>query len=290
MRDGALLLIDASNTEYRASAAHAKLTGPDGAFTGGLFGVLQMLSNAILKVGARQVVWCKDSGPYLRSMQYPEYKLIRKSTKDPALEERVKATRQHLTGLLKAMCIPVWELPGYEADDLLALGTMQSHGRFQRVVAMTNDSDAGSLYEYANFHVYNGNAGPGEPPYKSLSDLVGVPMERTQATMLVRLLALSGTHNEVEGLVGIGPKRAWAIVSDPQKWEDTHRQHRALIDRNISLITLPHPNLRRQLWDFPVPSVVGNFDARRLYRFLAPHGINATATMVDALEQVNRGR
>lgn len=288
MREGALLLVDVSNTVYRASAAHANLTGPDGEFTGGLFGVLQMLSTAIMKVGARHVIFCRDSAPYLRSIQYPDYKRIKKTEKDPALEERVKATYKHLPGLLKAACLPEWVLPGYEADDLIALGTMQCRNRYQRVVAQTNDTDAGSLYQFENFHVYDSRAEKGASPYKSLSDLAGVPMERNQATMLVRMLALSGTHNEVEGLDGIGPVKSLKIVSDPAKWDEYYRQHDAMIERNISLIELPHPNLRRQLWKYPAPSVVGKFDARTLYRWSAAYGITITPWMVEALEQVNR--
>ena len=165
---------------------------------------------------------------------------------------------------------------------------MQLRNRYQRVVALTNDTDAGQLYRFANFHVYDSRAEKGASPYKSLSDLVGVQMERTQASMLVRMLALSGTHNEVEGLDGIGPVKSFKIVNDAAKWDEYYRLHDAMVERNSSLIELPHPNLRRQLWKYPAPSVLGKFNARNLYRWSAAYGITITPWMVEALEQVNR--
>jgi len=288
MKPGALLLVDVSNTMYRASAAYADLTAPTGEFTGGLYGILAMVTNAILRVGARHVVFCKDSGPYLRSMQFPDYKKIGRDKKDPALEERVKVTKQHLPMMLAAMRVPVWELPGYEADDLFAVAAMTYRNRYERIVGMTNDSDVGQLYQYPNFHVYDSRAEKGEAPYKSLSDLVGVAMERSQATMLVDMLALSGTHNSVPGLDGIGPVRSLAIVSSPTKWAEHWAKHQTMIERNQSLIELPHPNLLRRLWAYPVPEALGKFDARALYRWSIPYGINPTSAMVEALQQVNR--
>lgn len=288
MKPGALLLVDLSNTLYRASAAYADLTAPSGEFTGGLYGFLAMVTNAIHRVGARHVVICRDSKPYLRTMQFPDYKQIGRGKKDPALEERVKVTQKHLRSLLSAMSIPDWELPGYEADDLIAAATIQNRCRYERVVALTNDSDTGVLYQYKNFHVYNSKTEKNTSPYKTLAELVGVPMTREQAPLLVDMLALSGTHNSVPGLDGIGPVKSFAIVTSPTKWQEYLEKHRFMIERNQSLIELPHPNLRRQRWTYPVPPVLGTFNRNALYRWSIPYGINPTSPMVEALEQVNR--
>lgn len=270
-----LLAVDFSNVLYRATAAY-KLLSFEGTFTGGLYGFLAIVAAAIDRTQATDIVLCRDSKPYRRSAVYPDYKLLRGKTQDPEMRELYKASEPLVLELADRFGLPVWAAPGFEADDLVAHVVVRHRGRWARIVSLSNDSDIWQLFAYPQFRVY-------KDPKLPLLD--GKVLDGLTPEQYVLTLALSGTHNEIQGLPDIGPKRSRAIVTTPAKLRDAMQQHGDLIARNTALIRLPHPELAAVCPPMP-RATKGRFYFRDLYRWAAKYDITITPTMTNSLERV----
>lgn len=276
MSNRVLLCVDLSNQVYKASAVHSNLTS-NGRFTGGLFGLLTSLAKAILYTQATEVVICRDSKPYIRSLDYPEYKALRKETRDEELKIRAAETMTYMDELVHAIGTPVWEISGFEFDDLVAHVAGKYRHRYSKIVAMSNDSDLYQLFQYKGFSMWKGKDAEYtmEHYLKEWKDL--------DPSKIPLLLALTGTHNEIEGIARVGPATALAALRDPVKLRSYRAEHGELIDRNLDLITLPHPKFPR---DAVIPKRTVEFKDRRLLIFCGKYDISTTKAMLDAFTQI----
>lgn len=273
-----LLAVDLSYQTYRAAAAHAGLTCGQ-VFTGGLYGFLQTLAKQIRVVGATHVVVCEDIKPYKRSEVYPSYKQLRKKNAD---EELLKAFNQSKPMVMEAMRvagIPLVGIPGYESDDCIGSIARSHRHRFDLIYAASNDSDLFQLLCFDSFRLLKGS----EP-----SDIVdrkriaSGPFGMTPEEFMLAQ-ALQGTHNDVEGIPGVGPVKAYQAVKNAAMMRHLRERWAAVIDRNVMLSQLPYPGMPR----LDVPQQ-GEFNARALYRFCSRYDIDVTKSMVDSFEQVSR--
>lgn len=271
-----LLAVDLSNQAYKASAAYPGLSSAD-TFTGGLYGFLGAMQKAISAVDATDVVICEDRKPYIRSQLYPAYKEMRKTTRDPELYERAQESIVLIKQFLSVVGWPLWAVQGFESDDLVGHAVIKYRNRYKRVVAMSNDSDLYQLFKYPGFSIWKGKKGL----YTKMQyekEWAGLPLEH-----LTTALALMGTHNEVEGVRGIGMVTAIGIVSHPFKLRQALEQHSEIVERNLQLIHLPHKELPRHL---PVPDYTRHYVERDLLRFCGRYGISVTREMSIAFERI----
>lgn len=272
MRERILLAVDTSNQVYKASAAHMTLSSEE-RFTGGLYGFIYAVQKAITACEATDIVLCMDTKPYHRSIPYPEYKSLRKDTADPELAENARETMPYIRHMAEVLGWPVWSLKGFESDDLIAYCNTQHRHRYAKIYAMSNDSDLFQLFKYSQFHVYKGTKGIyGRADFDKEFNF-------TNPSDIPRLLALTGTHNEVEGIYGIGPVNARKIVGDPAQYRNIRIKHADLIDRNIDLITLPHKLFPL---DTPIPKISKKFNERAFVRFCGQYDINITQAACEA--------
>jgi 5'-3' exonuclease len=269
-----LLLIDLSNQAYKAAASHPHLTNGD-VFTGGLYGFICAVAKAIAVTGATSICLCEDRKPYIRSQTYPEYKSLRKNTKDPVLVEKVNTTVQQVRKLCEITGWPIWSIPTFESDDLVAHAVMFNRHRFEKIIAMSNDSDLYQLFEYKCFEVYKGKSGIYDKD-DFLKDFPNIP-----PAYWVRMLAITGTHNEVAGVSGVGPATAMKIMNDPERSRAFHKEHASLIKRNIELITLPHKAFPK---DAQLPPK-GVYNERALVRFCSQYSIQLQRWMGENFER-----
>lgn len=271
-----LLCVDLSYQVYRAAAAHPMLSCRE-VFTGGLYGFLVTLAKTIRETHATHIAFCRDLKPYVRSKTYPEYKLLRKAKQDDELKERHAESMVLVLEFLEAMSLPVWGIPGFESDDLIAHAALKYRHRFRRIYAASNDSDLYQLLWIPNVCVYTKDAASIVTAYDLEQRWQITPEQFMLAT------ALQGTHNDIAGIPKVGEITARKAVKDPALLRKLRADHAAIIDRNLKLITLPHP-------EFPaetrLPEYRGGFDQRLLYRFLARYEIDATASMVAGFEQL----
>lgn len=275
-RDRVLLAVDVSNQAYKAAASYPGLSS-SGRFTGGLYGFLAALQKAISVVGATDIVICEDRKPYRRSTLYPEYKSLRQTTRDPDLYENAQYSIKLIKELLEVTGWPLWSIPGFESDDLVAHAATKYRHRYSKVIAMSNDSDLYQLFKHHNFGIYKGKKGLYTRKDYDL-EFKGMPLEH-----LPFALALMGTHNEVEGVRGIGIVTAIGIVNSPFKMRAALDQHKDTVERNLQLISLPHK-------EFPfgetIPAYTREYVERNLLRYCGRYDIELTRSMCEAFEQI----
>ncbi|MBO5045233.1 MAG: DNA polymerase I [Alistipes sp.] len=145
-------------------------------------------------------------GGCFRCELYPEYKANR-----PATPEDIIASVPYLRRLLKAMRIPVYEIEGYEADDVIGTLAHKASAEGYDVYMVTPDKDYGQL------------VGERRHLYKQKGD--GVEIVRAEDIcakygiadpVLVRdILAIWGdTSDNIPGVPGIGEKGACKLVGE----------------------------------------------------------------------------
>lgn len=272
-----LLAVDLSYQCYRAASAHGTLRSIEGEFTGGLFGFMVTMAKVIRECGATQMVVCEDVKPYRRSLVYPEYKQLRASTQDEELKEKYLTTVPQVKAMLELVGVPVMSYPGFESDDCIGHIVSQHRHRYEAIYAASNDSDLFALLTCPWFKVWR--KGPDDVmDRKRLFTETGLEPEQYSLAS-----ALMGTHNDIAGIAGVGPKTAYKAVLNPGVLRQYRERHSSLIERNLSLIKLPHADFPRHA---PVPRPHRSFDARALYRWCAKYDINVTTSVVNAFEQV----
>lgn len=271
-----LLMVDLNNQMFRAIHSYRDLTS-GGTFTGGVFGLIVMLSKAIRDTSADEVVFCRDSRPYVRSELFPEYKAGRGGPEDEVMVDRIRDSKRLISLFIRYMAFPEWEVPGYECDDLIAHAVVKYRHRFVRITAMSNDSDLLQLFPLApNFQMYR----------KSTDIITREHYDRSWGMSredMILSLCLTGTHNAVPGVQGIGEVTARKILSDPVKRRASQEKHAELIERNDKLIRLPFPSFRREE---AMPRRIERRKIRDFLRFCAQYDITATDAMVTAMERV----
>lgn len=271
-----LLAIDLSNQAYRFSAAYPTLSSDD-RFTGGLYGFMAGISKIIHIVGATDIVVCEDRKPYLRSDLYPQYKQLRKKNEDKELYERAQFSITLIKELLQVLGWPLWSLPGFESDDLISHAVIKYRHRYDQVIAASNDSDLYQLFKWPVFALYKGKKGL--YTHKHYAEEWGdLPPDD-----LKMALAFIGTHNDVEGVRGVGEVTARKIVQDPTRLRLFREQHREIVERNLELIQLPHPKFPRAT---PLPGPTRRYVERDLIRFCGRFDIGVTMTMCQAFERI----
>ncbi len=145
-------------------------------------------------------------GGSFRCQLYPEYKANR-----PATPEDIIATVPYLCRLLKAMRIPIFEVAGYEADDVIGTLAIKGAEAGYDVYMVTPDKDYGQL------------VGEHRHLYKQRGDDVEIVRREDICAkygiddpVLVRdILAIWGdTSDNIPGVPGIGEKGACKLVGE----------------------------------------------------------------------------
>ncbi len=135
-----LLLIDGHALVYRAFyalQAERPLTSPKGELTTGVYGFTSMLLKALDQLKPQYVVAAFDlSAPTYRSDQFDAYKATRKAAPE-GLHSQVALTQR----VLEAMDVPIYHVPGYEADDVIGTLCGQAAAQGLEVIVLSGDND-----------------------------------------------------------------------------------------------------------------------------------------------------
>ncbi|HVO93228.1 MAG TPA: hypothetical protein VMT22_10330, partial [Terriglobales bacterium] len=112
-----VLLLDGHSLAYRAFfALPDTLVTSSGQVTNAVYGFTAMLIKLLADERPQGVVVCFDKGmPQFRLDRYPEYKAGRATMPD-LFKQQLPLIRE----VLESLRVPIVELEGYEADDLLA--------------------------------------------------------------------------------------------------------------------------------------------------------------------------
>jgi len=203
-----LVLLDTHAIIHRAYHALPEFTGPDGAPTGALYGLVSMLIKLVNDLEPDYIAACFDlPGPTVRHEAYEAYKGTRAKT-DDALSTQINRSRE----VFEAFSIPLYEREGFEADDLLGTIAEEMKGEVDIIIA-SGDMDTLQLVDDARVRVYMPKRGFGET---TLYDEAAVIERFGFAPALIPdWKGLRGDPSDnIKGVPGIGEKTADILVQN----------------------------------------------------------------------------
>ena len=197
-----LLLVDGSSYLYRAFHAMPDLRAvpgdPSSPATGAIRGMINMMERLRKDFPADFAACVFDAkGPTFRDAIYPEYKQNRSPMPDD-----LRAQIEPIHALVRLMGWPVLDVPGVEADDVIAT---LAHVAAQQGVAVTVSSGDKDLSQLVNEHITIIDTMNGKK-----RDVAGVTAEfGVPPSLMIDYQTLVGdTVDNVPGVQKVGPKTA----------------------------------------------------------------------------------
>ena len=207
-----LFLIDGYALIYRAFYAliSRPLVSSKGENTSAAWGVARFLIKIFEKHTPDYLGMVFDAGDSERVELYPEYKATREKMPD-----ELALSLPRIRALVEAFNIPVLELQGYEADDVIGTLAKKAEAQGLETVIVSGDKD---FYQLIRPHVCLLNPGRGGPTAveeewvdtRNAHERLGVQPDR-----VVDYLGLIGDSSDnVPGVKGIGPKTAIQLIEE----------------------------------------------------------------------------
>ena len=132
-----LMLLDGNGLIYRGYFALPPLTTSKGELVNAVFGFASIVLRGFADIAPDYVVVAFDlQGPTFRHEQYAEYKATRRRMPDDLRDQFPKVRR-----IVAAMGIPVVEMAGFEADDVIGTLTQQAERLGLDTTIVTGDLD-----------------------------------------------------------------------------------------------------------------------------------------------------
>lgn len=231
-----LLLVDGSSYLYRAYHAMGQnLTAPDGAPTGALYGVLNMLHRLRSEYPHDYCAVVFDAkGKNFRHQMFEEYKATR-----PPMPDDLRPQAEALPDLVRLTGWPVLVIGQVEADDVIGTLAKQGAEHGLRVIVSTGDKDMAQLVDERVTLV---NTMSGET-----LDIEGVKAKFGVRPDQIRdYLALMGDKvDNVPGVEKCGPKTA-------VKWLEAYGSLQGVIEHASEIKGKVGENLRAALPRLPL--------------------------------------
>jgi len=199
-------LIDGNSFCYRAYYAVRHLSNSKGQPTNAIFGFISMIQKIIKEEKPDMLAIAFDlKGPTFRHTKYKDYKVTRKPMPDDLVSQL-----PYIKNIIRAYNIPIYEIEGFEADDVLAtLAHRASESKDVDTFIVTSDKDALQLID-AHTKVYNPQKDGMIYGKKEVEDKFGVSPES-----MTDLMALMGdTSDNIPGIPGIGEKTAIELMKE----------------------------------------------------------------------------
>ena len=203
-----LLLIDAYAMIYRAYYAfiRAPRMNSRGENTSAIFGFVVTLEDLMKRVKPSHVAVAFDpAGPTFRHEAFEQYKAQRQET-----PEDIRWAVPRIKQLLEAMNIPLLQVDGYEADDVIGTLARQAEKEGFEVYMATPDKDYGQLVtEHVFMYRPRHTGGFEKMGPQEVCEKYGL---QTQA-QVVDLLGLMGDSSDnIPGCKGVGEKTAVQLL------------------------------------------------------------------------------
>lgn len=260
---GLLLAVDANSLLHRAYHAYPlSLTTTDGQPVNAVYGFTAMFLDALLQYKPEYVFCAFDTKkPTFRHVSYTGYKANR-----PATDNELITQIPYVYEVLKTLNIPIFDVEGYEADDILGtIATKVSTERFWPITQtyiLTGDRD---LFQLVNERVQ------AVLPKGSFRNLEQFTEQKVYESMGVTpehvpdLKGLMGDSSDnIPGVKGIGPKTASELLNKYQTIEEIYK--------NIADVQISNKRVAQLLID--------NHDSATLSKTLATIAKDAPVTFV----------
>ena len=203
-----ILIIDAYAMIYRAYYAYirAPRMNSRGENTSAIFGFIITLEDLIKRIKPTHIAVAFDpAGPTFRHEVFEEYKAQRQET-----PEDIRRAVPKIKQILLAMNIPILEMAGYEADDLIGTLSKQADQAGFEVYMATPDKDYGQLVSERVFMYRPRHTGGFEKMGpREVCEKYGLqnPMQ------VIDLLGLMGDSSDnIPGCKGVGEKTAVQLL------------------------------------------------------------------------------
>jgi DNA polymerase-1 len=211
-KDKKLFLLDGMALVFRAYYALNKnplINNSKGLNTAAIFGFTNSLYEIIKDERPTHIGVAFDSfGPTVRHADFAAYKANRDNT-----PEDILISLPYIKDIIDAFGIPVLELPGYEADDIIGTLAKKAESEGFTVYMMTFDKDYGQLvsdniFVYKPAHMGNTHTVLGK---KEVCEKYGV----RNPEQLIDILGLWGdTVDNIPGVKGIGEVGAKKLIAE----------------------------------------------------------------------------
>ncbi|HEY9557657.1 MAG TPA: DNA polymerase I [Acidimicrobiales bacterium] len=275
-----VLLIDGNSLTYRAFfALPTDLATASGQVTNAVFGFTSMLVNLLRDHSPQAVAVAFDRPePTFRHERIATYKGNRESAPD-ILRQQMGLVRQ----VVESLNIPIYEVVGVEADDVLATLATQGRDRGDDVIVVTGDRDAYQLVEDPYVKVLYNKRGVSDYVLydeAGIADRTGVP-----PVLYPQYAALRGDPSDnLPGVPGVGEKTAAKLITtyggidgifenlDAQtpKLRENLGAHEANVRQNAEvMVLLRDVPLEESIDDLAFdPTSIDVEEVRRLFEFL----------------------
>ncbi|MGB2105591.1 MAG: 5'-3' exonuclease H3TH domain-containing protein, partial [Glaciecola sp.] len=197
-----IVLVDGSSYLFRAFHAMPPLTNSQGMPTGAIYGVVNMLKSLMLQFNPQQIGVIFDAkGKTFRDDMYPEYKANR-----PPMDPDLRCQIEPLHQIIAALGLPIYSVPGVEADDVIGTLSKQASSEGLFTVISTGDKDMAQLVD-TNTVLINTMTDT-IMDIDGVNEKFGVPPE-----LIIDFLALKGDKvDNIPGVPGVGDKSAVGLL------------------------------------------------------------------------------
>ena len=209
MSKNKLFLLDAYALIYRAYYAFIRnpRINSKGQNTSAIFGFINTLEEILKKENPSHIAVAFDPpGLTFRHEEFEAYKAQREAT-----PEDIKMSVPIIKEVIRAYNIPIIEVEGYEADDVIGTIAKMVDKNIYDVYMMTPDKDYGQLTE-PNVYIYKPKFG--SSGFETLNDkAIMEKYNLTNPEQMIDLLGLMGDSSDnIPGCPGVGEKTAEKLL------------------------------------------------------------------------------
>jgi DNA polymerase I len=206
-RKGRLILIDAHSLIYRAFFALPPMSTTAGEVTNAVYGFTSMLAIVLAGRPEYAVAAFDMGGPTFRTEEYAEYKAGRR-----AMPDDLRPQIQRVKEVLESFSIPIYGIPGFEADDIVGTLARQGEEMGMAVTIVSGDLDCLQCVT---------DSVDALVPRRGITDtLTYGPAQVRQRynlepSQLIDYKALRGdTSDNIPGVPGVGEKTASQLIGE----------------------------------------------------------------------------
>lgn len=205
-----LFLLDAYALIYRAYYAFIKnpRINSKGFNTSAILGFVNTLEEVLRNESPTHIGIAFDpAGPTFRHEAYEEYKAQREET-----PEAIRLSVPIIKDIIRAYRIPILEVPGFEADDVIGTLATESGKRGIKTYMMTPDKDYGQLVS-ENVFMYRPKYGDKEFEVLGVEE-VKAKFDIESPLQVIDMLGLMGdSADNIPGCPGVGEKTAQKLIA-----------------------------------------------------------------------------
>ena len=205
-----LFLLDAYALIYRAYYALIKnpRINSKGFNTSAVLGFVNTLEDVLKKEAPTHIGVAFDpSGPTFRHEAYEQYKAQREET-----PEVIRLSVPIIKDIIRAYRIPILEVPGFEADDVIGTLATEAGKRGIQTYMMTPDKDYGQLVS-ENVFMYRPKYGDKEFEVLGVEE-VKAKFNIESPLQVIDMLGLMGDSSDnIPGCPGVGEKTAQKLIA-----------------------------------------------------------------------------